>query len=121
MNNLRQTIYSYLLMCGLSPVHKGFKLLIEAVILILQSDFKLKSLQSGVYSVLAKKYGIKPDTAQKDIKNAIDYAGLNGDLDFFSREFQHVMSPQGSVSTAAFLYSVANAMREQFAAAQCLL
>lgn len=92
-------------------MHKGFKLILESLLIILECDFKIKSLSADVYTALSKRYGISCASIQKDIKNAIDFASLNGDIDFFNNEFQSVISAQGSVSAAAFIFFVADKMR----------
>lgn len=111
MNVLKEQIYKYLLRSGFSPVHKGFKLIVDAVTIIMQSEFKLASLSECVYKPLGERYCIAPFSVQKNIKNALDYAALNSDVDFYGKEFASIMSQSGSISCAAFLFFVADKLK----------
>ena len=108
MDNLYKKIYKYLLSCGFSPAHKGYKLIIEAVIMI--SDSKPFASLSNIYTVLSQKYNISSYSVQKNIKNAIDYASLNCNIDFFAKEFEH-LSKNGGISCGAFLYFISDKMK----------
>lgn len=105
-SNFKKISYSYLLKCGFSPVHKGFKLLLEALELLSKCRYTIRSLSDSIYLPLAQKHNIAPLSVQRNIKNAIDYAGLNGNMEVFSTEFEMVMCGNGTVPCAAFLYYV---------------
>lgn len=105
MDTKYKKIYKYLLSCGFSPVHKGFKLIIDAVIVISE---KAKHLSlSEIYLNLSKNYNISADSVQKNIKNAIDYASLNCNIDFFTEEFG-ALTKNGGLTCGVFLCYVAD-------------
>lgn len=105
--NLYNKIYKYLLSFGFSPVHKGFRLIIYAVMIIIEGGFKYKSL-SEVYDGISKNYKISRCGIQKNIKNAVDYANLNCKIDFFVKEFGNITNVSGQISCGAFLCFTAN-------------
>ncbi len=101
MDELYKKTYRYLLSCGFSPVHRGFKLIIDAVALL--SEDRCRLTMTDVYNKLAKKHSISPHSVQKNIKNAIDFASLNCDIDFFASEFGPLSRGSGGLSCGAFL------------------
>lgn len=108
-NNLYKKTYKYLLSYGFSPVHKGFKLIIDAVILI----NKINNTKPGdIYKSLSKQYNCSFSAIQKNIKNSIDYASLNCNLDLFSKEFDN-LNHNGSLPCGAFLYYVSDKIKYQ--------
>ena len=106
MNKTNQKIYDYLLTYGFSPLHKGFKMIIDAVNTIYEREFKYKSL-SDIYAEISPRYGITPQSMQKDIKNAIDSANLRCPADRFTDEFWEISNPSG-ITCAMFLCYVAS-------------
>lgn len=108
MNELFGKTYRYLLSCGFSPVHKGFKLIIDAVTVL--CDERCRITMSQLYGRLAKKHDISPHSVQKNIKNAIDFASLNCDIDFFASEFGPLAKGCG-LPCGAFLCYVADRMQ----------
>jgi len=108
MDELYKKTYKYLLSCGFSPVHKGFKLIIDAVALLAEGRCRLT--MTDVYNALAQRHSISPHSVQKNIKNAIDFASLNCDIDFFASEFGS-LSRGGGLSCGAFLCYVTDRMQ----------
>lgn len=92
--------YKYLLSYGFSPLHKGFKIIIEAVMLLCECKHKYSF--GIIYSMIAQKNNISPISVQKNIKNAIDYASLNCNIDSFTKEFGALIK-DGGITCGSFL------------------
>lgn len=108
MDILYKKTYNYLLSYGFCPVHKGFKYIISAVIILCQS--KVKKSMRNIYTDIAQKCGISPFSVQKNIKYAIDYASITCNIDFFTKEFGGLIK-NGGISCGAFLCYVADNMQ----------
>ena len=108
---MNKAVYSYLIYCGFSPVHKGFRLILGAVERLLSGNTACRSLKESVFSPLAEAFGMSLGGVQKNIKNAIDYACLNSRIEVFSEEFAVIASSGGGVSCGTFLCYVADKIR----------
>jgi hypothetical protein len=109
METRRYRVFKYLIAFGFSPVHKGLKLIIEAVLQIAGAE-NPPDLKT-VYTALANARGVSVSCVQKNIKNAIDFAGLNCNIDAFSEEFGYIIKNDGAVANAPFLYYVAGKLK----------
>lgn len=101
-------IYKFLIGCGFCPVHKGFKLIIRAIIILCQSGKPL-TLKS-VYGTLSKQYNISAGSVCKNIMNAVNYASLKCDMDLYEKHFG-ILAGSGGISCGSFLYYVADIIK----------
>ena len=108
MNELIRKTYRNLLSAGFSPATKGFKADFRPVSVM--CDERCRTTMSQLYRRIVKKHDISPHSVQKNIKNAIDFASLNCDIDFFASEFGPLAKGCG-LPCGAFLCYVADRMQ----------
>lgn len=101
-------IYRFLIGCGFSPVHKGFKLIIRAVTILCQSG-KPVTLKS-VYGALSKEYNISAGSVCKNIMNAVNYATLKCGMDLYEKHFG-ILAGSGGITCGSFLCYVADVIK----------
>jgi len=98
-----KTIYEYLLTCGCTPKLSGFKYLIDAINICLDNEF-INSFEKDVYFKISEKYKKNLSAVKKAIKNAIDTAALNYDLNDETCVFNMASSiKSGSIPSAEFI------------------
>jgi len=101
--NSDKIVYEYLLGCGFNPKLLGFKYLIDAINIYLESEY-INSYEKDIYLTVANKYDKNPGAIKKAIKNAIDTAALNYNLDDESCVFNAVSNVKsGSIAAAEFI------------------
>lgn len=103
VSDKNEKIYIYLLSCGLKPQLLGFKYLIDAITIFMNSD-SILSFEKDIYLKIALKYEKKACSVKKAIKNAIDSAALKYDpSDENSIFYDDSYSKSGSVKSSEFI------------------
>lgn len=112
VNDKNEKIYKYLLGCGFKPQFLGFKYLIDAINIHMDSDLIL-SFEKDIYYRIALGHGKKAGSVKKAIKNAIDSAALNYDLSDENSIFSDdSYSKSGSVKSSEFIAYSAQKIRQ---------
>ena len=82
---MEQKIVKFLLSCGFSPKHYGYRYLKKAVLYYILSGLDVRSLGETLYKRLSKEEGGKSyKTIEKNITCAIEWAYLKGDVSYLS-------------------------------------
>lgn len=84
---MEERIANFLLRCGFSPKHYGYKYLKKAILLFIESDFDVRILGQKLYAQISLQENDKQiRTIEKNITCAIEWAYLKGDVDFLESE-----------------------------------
>ena len=103
MEDAYKIIYEYLLTCGCTPKLSGFKYLIDAINICLDIEY-VNSFEKDIYFVISQKYEKNLGAVKKAIKNAIDTAALNYNLNDETCVFNMASSiKSGSIPSAEFI------------------
>ena len=75
MEELHQKVFKYLVQCGMSPKHLGFRYAFDAIIICLEKDY-IQSFEQEIYGIIADNNHKSISSVIKSLKNAMDFALL---------------------------------------------
>ncbi len=102
-------ISKFLLQCGFSPKHYGYKYLKNAIKIYIDNKLDVRILGSKLYSLLSDMEGGKsPKTIEKNITTAIEWAYLKGDVDFLEKNNMYGFNDRGRPTNGEFIALAAN-------------
>jgi two-component system response regulator (stage 0 sporulation protein A) len=107
--NIDAVVSRHLLKLGFVPKHTGYSYLTDVIKLIVANRGNMGSLLNDVYPVIAEKYNTNPKNVERNIRNAIDSAWLNADIDILNSEFGYTVDKnKGKPTNRAFIATVAD-------------
>ncbi len=94
-----------LLSCGLKPNVKGFSYCADVVAFCKENGLRLKR----AYEVIAKNFGIKPNSIEKSVSNAIERGFLNIEV---QRRFERLTDKNAKLTNKKFVKYVVERLKE---------
>lgn len=97
-------ISNFLLQCGFSPKHYGYRYLQKAIRIYIANGLDVRILGSELYEFLSMLEGGKsPKTIEKNITTAIEWAYLKGDMNFLEKNDMYGFNERGRPTNSEFI------------------
>lgn len=106
---MEEKIFKFLLRCGFSPKHYGYRYLKIAIKYYIERELDVRYLGDKMYSMLSKKAdGKSKKTIEKNITTAIEWAYLKGDVHFLEKSNLFGSFDKGRPTNSEFIALAAN-------------
>lgn len=97
-------ISRFLLQCGFSPKHYGYKYLKRAIAIYIDNGLDVRMLGGRLYRLLSvMENGKSQKTIEKNITSAIEWAYLKGDVDFLEKNDMYGFNERGRPTNNEFI------------------
>lgn len=97
-------ITNFLLQCGFSPKHYGYKYLKRAIKIYIDNKLDVRMLGGRMYEILSvMENGKSPKTIEKNITSAIEWAYLKGDVNFLEKNDMYGFNDRGRPTNNEFI------------------
>ena len=97
-------IAKFLLRCGFSAKHYGYKYLKKAIAIYIGNGLNVRFLGGRLYSMISlTENGKSIKTIEKNITSAIEWAYLKGDVDFLERNNMYGYNDRGRPTNNEFI------------------
>lgn len=101
---MEKEIADFLLLCGFSAKHLGYKYLKKGISIYTSSGMNVNYLGKNLYSILSKEENGKSDkTIEKNITSSIEWAYLKGDIDFLEKNNMFGSNERGRPTNNEFI------------------
>lgn len=74
----KRLLSAYLRRLGFSPAFRGYYVIMLGVMLALENPYLMRPITRNLYGILAKANRVSVACIEKRIRDAIEYAWLNG-------------------------------------------
>ncbi|MCQ2400169.1 MAG: sporulation initiation factor Spo0A C-terminal domain-containing protein [Clostridia bacterium] len=101
---MEREIADFLLLCGFSAKHLGYKYLKKAIAIYVESGMNVNCLGKNLYLSLSEDENGKSDkTIEKNITSSIEWAYLKGDVDFLEKNDMFGNNDRGRPTNNEFI------------------
>ncbi|MEG1520025.1 MAG: sporulation initiation factor Spo0A C-terminal domain-containing protein [Clostridia bacterium] len=106
---MEEEIINFLLNCGFSPKHYGYRYLKMAIQFFIQSNLDVRCLGENLYSKLSNdENGKSKKTIEKNITCAIEWAYLRGDVEYLGKNEMFSENDRGRPTNNEFIALASN-------------
>lgn len=97
-------IAKFLLQCGFSPKHYGYKYLKKAISIYIENGLDVRFLGGKLYDLISlMENGKSQKTIEKNITSAIEWAYLKGDVSFLEKNDMYGFNERGRPTNNEFI------------------
>lgn len=106
---MEEAIINFLLKCGFSPKHYGYRYLKKAIQYFILSNLDVRYLGDSLYSKLSDdEMGKSKKTIEKNITCAIEWAYLRGDVEYLNKNDMFSENDRGRPTNNEFIALASN-------------
>lgn len=100
----REKIISYLSLIGMPPHYKGYRYLLEAVLLVSQDKVWLDGVTKDLYPHVGRRFGTSATQVERAIRHAIEITWEKGNLAELERLFPYLVDAEkGKPTNSSFM------------------
>ena len=109
---IETTLFICLMKLGFTPIMRGYRVILRAVIIVVENPAFLKSITTKLYPMLATEFNVSTACIERRIRIATERAWLNANPDFIEEVFQYSFkSDKGKPTNSQLIATLAEHMR----------
>ena len=97
---------------GIPPHIKGYRYIVEAIIMCVNDENVMESVSTNLYSKIAEKFSTTPSRVERGIRYGIEIACSRGNMDYYQKVFGYMIERGTSKpSNSKFIVIIADKVR----------
>ena len=109
---IETTLFICLMKLGFTPIMRGYRVILRAVIIVVENPAFLKSITTKLYPMLATEFNVSTACIERRIRYATERAWLNANPDFIEEVFQYSFkADKGKPTNSQLIATLAEHMR----------